>query len=81
MAARWVFNLASQRLTGPDARLDWLAAAAAQTVLIATACEVDRVALPQIGAGIGGLHWPDVKDALAAAESPDVQFEVWTYQG
>jgi O-acetyl-ADP-ribose deacetylase (regulator of RNase III) len=28
---------------------------------------VERIAMPRIGCGLDGLHWPDVKDAINKA--------------
>lgn len=65
-ADQWVVHLGTQVDPGPDARLD--AVERAVDTLLTTAPDhgVDRVAVPRIGAGIGGLRWDDVRAVLTA---------------
>lgn len=76
---KWVFNIASQDRPGPDARLNWLARGLHSALEECDELGVHTLALPRIGAGIGGLAWVDVKAVLQfeATESP-VDIEVWT---
>lgn len=56
-----VVNLAGQEWPGPDAELEWIEeslTAAFQSGKFTT------IALPKIGAGIGGLNWCDVEKIL-----------------
>lgn len=74
----WIYNLASQDLPGRHARLEWLAESAERALSHADSHEVDTIALPRIGCGIGGLSWPDVQIVLRGAQRPfRAKFEVW----
>lgn len=73
-----VMNLASQNRPGSDARLAYVASCVKAAVDAATDRGIDRVALPRIGCGIGGLSWSDVKTVLLAQETPVVTLELWT---
>lgn len=76
---RWVYNLASQELSGPNARVEWVAASAAAMIEHAEKHAVPSVALPRIGAGIGALSWSAVEPVLSdLAQTTSVQIEVWT---
>lgn len=76
---RMVFNLASQPRPGRYARLDLIERSAAATLALAADAGFDRVAIPRIGAGIGGLDWPNVQAVLKAVEADTrVEWEVWT---
>lgn len=67
-----VYNLATQVRPGRDARLDAIRDAVAAALADAQARGLDRLGLPRIGAGIGGLDWSDVRRVLreVAADSP-----------
>ena len=56
-ADRWVYNLATQHAPGRDARLDAVADSLRAALAHARAHQVASIALPRIGAGIGGLDW------------------------
>lgn len=77
----WIHNIASQRETGPDAKYSWLFLGLSQAVRYVEMVNDDRLAIPEIGCGIGGLIWSDVKDVILEVEqnNPKVQIEVWHY--
>ncbi len=76
-----VYNIASQDMPGKHASLEWLEDGLRATVEDAEARGLDKVALPQIGCGIGGLDAADVVPLIKDVESgTSVQFEWWTYQ-
>jgi O-acetyl-ADP-ribose deacetylase (regulator of RNase III) len=77
---RVIFNIASQENPGRDARLLWLIAGISAALIECEGQGVSTLALPQIGCGIGGLEWDEVKAALKIlAEASTVDIEVWTY--
>lgn len=65
---RVVVNIASQELPGADARYDWLATGLAKAVNELHAIGLNTMAIPRIGAGIGGLDWEAVKVILELIE-------------
>lgn len=74
-----VFNIASQDKPGPNAQLDWLIAGLHLAMNACQTSNIEKLALPRIGCGIGGLDWDEVKPALekiASEYSTDI--EVWT---
>jgi O-acetyl-ADP-ribose deacetylase (regulator of RNase III) len=60
-----VYNLATQQHAKEKARLPALLRALRKTVELAALAGIERVGLPRIGAGPGGLDWPRVKRVLA----------------
>ena len=77
--APFIYNLASQDRPGPNAHIGWLESSL--TLMVADAAQrgFDRVALPQIGCGIGGLDYADVLPLLErTAQLSGVDLEVWT---
>lgn len=67
-----VFNLATQVRRGKHAGLPSLRDAVEWMLFRAEDLGIEAVAIPRIGAGIGGLDWPDVDAVLRrlAARSP-----------
>lgn len=78
----FVVNLASQDLPGPYAQYNWLYQSAYAAAKQLQQFHVERLALPEIGCGIGGLQWPVVRSILKEIETrTDFEFEVWHYGG
>lgn len=75
----FIFNMATQEQTGPDAQYRWVLKAATDAMEQAEKLKLDRIAIPQIGCGIGGLNWEPVEAILFATELsfPNTQWEVW----
>jgi O-acetyl-ADP-ribose deacetylase (regulator of RNase III) len=67
-----VYNLATQVRPGRDARLAAIREAVTAALDDAHGRGIDRLGLPRIGAGIGGLEWADVRRILleVAEHSP-----------
>jgi len=76
-----IANIASQIEPGPNAELKLLEDGLYDTVEQMRDMGVFHLALPKIGAGIGGLDWDVVLDAIEseAEVNPDFTIEVWTY--
>lgn len=78
---RWILNIASQEAEGRNAKYTFLETALEKAFDWVSAAALTGLALPKIGAGIGGLEW---NDALAIIENrashyPDLITEVWTF--
>lgn len=83
-----VTNLASQNKPGMDASYQWLFSSLWSWAEQASQPNRLRlyggiIAVPEIGCGIGGLEWPNVKRIMKVVEDcfPDIEFEVWHYAG
>lgn len=74
-----IYNIASQDLPGPNAKLYWLIDGVWAALNHAADHGISTLALPRIGSGIGGLDQNDVESALKLlAESASVDIELWT---
>ncbi|WP_432514290.1 macro domain-containing protein [Kineococcus sp. SYSU DK001] len=62
-----VYNLATQVERGADARLDAIEATVRTALADAAHRGLDRLGVPRLGAGIGGLAWADVREVLERA--------------
>lgn len=60
----WIYNIASQQYTGPDAKIDWLGLGLVRVKRHMMTAGALHLGLPRIGAGIGGLTYPDVYDTV-----------------
>ena len=70
-----VFNLGTQKTWRTRAELSAIDKSVAEMIRLAGEAQIDRIALPRIGAGLGGLEWPGVRDllqTLAAPASPEL---------
>lgn len=77
----WIMNLASQERPGADARLEWLEESLTEALRQMPNVGLTSLALPQIGAGIGGLEWDDVRSVITelSEEYPEVTIELWEF--
>lgn len=84
---RLIVNFATQEQPGPDATYEWVMAS-----FLAFAKQAsepnrlrlygNRIAIPEIGCGIGGLEWSVVELIIRAIEAVyPIEFEVWHYVG
>lgn len=73
-----VFNLATQKDWKTKATLDALRISVLKMLESATKQNITAIAMPKIGAGLGGLVWEDVKYVLEAAalHFPDINIIV-----
>lgn len=59
-----VYNLGTQKSWGPCAKLRYIEESVRKMCELAIADNIDAIALPAIGAGLGGLNWDDVKRTI-----------------
>jgi O-acetyl-ADP-ribose deacetylase (regulator of RNase III) len=78
---KMIYNVASQESPGRDAKIEWLASGLNAALDHADKMRYNKVAVPMIGTGIGGLPWPLVEAFMRGiAESHDADIEVWEYE-
>lgn len=59
-----IYNLGTQESWKTKARLEHIENSVGRMLELAASENVTRIALPAIGAGLGGLNWNDVKEIL-----------------
>jgi O-acetyl-ADP-ribose deacetylase (regulator of RNase III) len=73
-----VYNLATQEHWRKKAQLAALAKAVGRMISLAETGRIERIALPRIAAGLGGLDWPKVRAVLeASGEATRVELVVF----
>lgn len=77
-----VYNLATQPVPRPSATLGAIRTSVAAALADAAERGLPRLGVPRIGAGLGGLRWPDVQGALrTAGEASEVELVVVSRPG
>jgi O-acetyl-ADP-ribose deacetylase (regulator of RNase III) len=78
-----VFNLATQETPGPCAKLEYVYLAFRNMAEKCAQQGIDRVAIPEIGCGLGGLYWDQVETMIQKAifwiEARGHQLEIVRY--
>jgi O-acetyl-ADP-ribose deacetylase (regulator of RNase III) len=75
-----IFNIASQDKPGAYAKIEWLSSGLNAALDHADKLGLDRVAIPHIGTGIGGLPLELVTSFVRGiAESHNADIEFWEY--
>ncbi len=78
---RFIYNIASQDRPGKFASLKWLRSGLRAAILHAKKSGTNALAIPRIGAGIGGLEWEDVLELMTElADTHDFTLEIWTFE-
>lgn len=79
--ATTVYNLATQNAPGPNAQLSYVVAAFANMKRHMDHVGNRRIAMPKIGAGIGGLVWDRVEEiAIAVFDIKHDAYDVVVYE-
>ena len=73
-----VFNLGTQATWKTKANIDAIESSLNKMLVFATKNNLKAIALPKIGAGLGGLNWQDVKSTLNKVSNnfPDIELIV-----
>lgn len=64
-----IYNLGTQLTWRTKAQIDYIAVSLTKMLELATVDRVDAIALPAIGAGLGGLQWAEVKELIEKVAS------------
>ena len=73
-----IYNLGTQVSWKTKARLEYIENSVGRMLELAASDNVTKIALPAIGAGLGGLNWNDVKEILnrVSVNYPDIELYV-----
>lgn len=76
---RWVVNFPTKQHWRQPSQLRWVTDGLMDLRRFIAQHQVRSIAIPALGAGLGGLVWPDVRAAIesALAELDDVQISVY----
>lgn len=59
-----IYNLATQLTWRTKAKIEFIQTSMLKMLELATSEQVSKIAMPTIGAGLGGLIWTDVKNVI-----------------
>lgn len=80
---KFLFNLGTQRKPGRDASIWGVFLSFANMAEVCAVSGFDRVAIPRIGCGIGGLSWievrPAIQEAVERSSKPDLEIIVYDF--
>lgn len=79
LAPRWIVNFPTKQHWRDPSRLEWVQTGLQDLRRFLLAQDVQSVALPALGAGLGGLSWPKVRAEIAAALA-DLAVDVRVYE-
>ncbi len=76
---KFIINFPTKRHWKGKSRIEDIASGLRALVEVVREHKIRSIALPPLGSGLGGLHWPDVKARIetTAQELPNVQFIVF----
>jgi len=75
----FIYNIASQELTGANASYAWLEQGVKAALIHADNHGLTTIALPRIGSGVGGLNEREVELLLSQTVAPfKASLEIWT---
>lgn len=84
LGERTVFNLGTQWYTGADATYWGVSLSFSNMAEYCSEFTIERVAIPRIGCGIGGLKWDSVQQAIDAFVSsstiPELTIAVYDFE-
>lgn len=73
-----IYNLGTEAHWKTRARLKWVRESVQNMIKDAQAAGITEIAMPRIGAGLGGLEWADVEEVLWEL-SPEPDFKLVVY--
>lgn len=76
----YVFNLGTQATWRTKAKLEYIEKSIERMMGIAEVSDVSSIALPAIGAGLGGLVWEDVKQLLEKVAAQHISVDLYVVE-
>lgn len=77
---RWVINFPTKKHWRGDSRIEWIHDGLRDLVRVIKEKKIRSVALPPLGCGNGGLHWPDVRHEIETALRELEGIEILVYE-
>jgi len=83
VSPQYVINFPTKRHWRGRSRIEDIEAGLGALVKLIRSREIGSIAIPPLGSGLGGLHWPDVRAHIEAAfiEMPDVRVLLYEPDG
>ena len=75
-----VFNLGTQKDWRTKATIEYIEKALREMLRIAESLNIQSIALPAIGSGLGGLNWEDVKSVINEVSSHNPKINLYVVE-
>jgi O-acetyl-ADP-ribose deacetylase (regulator of RNase III) len=77
---RWIINFPTKKHWRGDSRMEWIHDGLQDLVRVVRTKKIRSIALPPLGCGNGGLHWPDVRAEIEEALRGLENVEILVYE-
>jgi O-acetyl-ADP-ribose deacetylase (regulator of RNase III) len=75
---RWIVNFPTKQHWRAPSQMEWIVNGLQDLKQWMITHQIKSIAIPPLGAGLGGLAWPDVRAQIELALG-DVEAEVWVF--
>ncbi len=76
----YIFNLGTQATWRTKAKLEYIEKSIERMMEIAETSNISSIALPAIGAGLGGLRWVEVKQVLEKVAAQHISIDLYVVE-
>src|SRR5690606_1735090 len=80
MGPRWIVNFPTKRHWRAPSKMEWIVDGLQDLRRFIVDNQIKSIAIPPLGAGNGGLNWPDVREQIELALSDLKGVEVLVYE-
>lgn len=80
MGPRWIVNFPTKQHWRADSRMEWIEDGLQDLRRFLIEENVQSIAIPPLGAGNGGLNWPDVRAQIESALGDLQDVDILIYQ-
>lgn len=80
MGPRWIINFPTKKHWRHPSRMEWVVSGIQDLKRIILETNISSIAIPPLGAGNGGLPWPEVREQIELALSDLDSVEVLVYE-
>lgn len=77
---KWIINFPTKQHWRHPSRLEWIREGVQDLRRVVTQCKLHSIAIPALGAGLGGLEWDDVRREIERAFSDMDDIDITVYE-
>jgi O-acetyl-ADP-ribose deacetylase (regulator of RNase III) len=77
---KWIINFPTKKHWRHPSQMDWIEEGLKDLKRVIVEKQIRSIALPPLGSGNGGLHWPDVRERIVDTFSGMPEVEVIVYE-
>lgn len=80
LGARWIINFPTKQHWRGKSRLEWITAGLVDLHRTIVNLRIRSIAIPPLGAGLGGLDWAEVRPLIADSLEDLTGVRIWIYE-